>query len=180
MKSRKWRASYRVPPHLGRDDYDMITRSSRPPSQRQLRVGEEMRHVIAAVMGRGELRDPVLAGVSLTLTEVRVSPDLKSATAFVVPLVGVHNNIQSVKRVELGRLRDEIRVERATVVNTSSDDVNPRLANLIAYYQLIDRAREWPIDAANLLKFFMYLLIGLGSWFGGALVERLLDSTLGG
>ena len=84
------------------------------------------------------------------------------------------------KRVELGRLRDEIRVERATVVNTSSDDVDPRLANLIAYYLLIDRAPEWPIDGANLLKFFMYLLIGLGSWFGGALVERLLDSTLGG
>ncbi len=57
---------------------------------------------------------------------------------------------------------------------------SPRLADLIAYHQLIDRTREWPIDAANLLKFFMYLLIGLGSWLGGALVERFLDSRLGG
>ncbi len=47
-----------------------------------------MRHVIAAVLARGELRDPALAGVNLTVTEVRVSPDLKNATAFVVPLGG--------------------------------------------------------------------------------------------
>ena len=47
-----------------------------------------MRHVIAAILARGELRDPALAEVTLTLTEVRVSPDLKSATAFVVPLGG--------------------------------------------------------------------------------------------
>jgi hypothetical protein len=54
------------------------------------------------------------------------------------------------------------------------------LANLIAYYQLIDRTQEWPINAASLLRFFMYVLIGLGSWLGAALVERMLDRTLGG
>jgi hypothetical protein len=102
--------------------------------------------------------------------------------AFVVPLSGVHNNIVSVKRLELGRLRDQIRDVRGAVVDTSSDGdpASPRLANLIAYHQLIDGAREWPIDAANLLRFFMYLIIGLGSWLGGAVVERLLDRTLGG
>jgi ribosome-binding factor A len=57
-------------------------------SQRQLRVGEELRHALSAVLARGELRDPHLAEVSLTVTEVRVSPDLKNATAFVVPLGG--------------------------------------------------------------------------------------------
>ncbi len=57
-------------------------------SQRQLRVGEELRHALARVLARGELRDPHLLDVNLTVTEVRVSPDLKSATAFVVPLGG--------------------------------------------------------------------------------------------
>ncbi|MGF1595170.1 MAG: 30S ribosome-binding factor RbfA [Kiloniellaceae bacterium] len=57
-------------------------------SQRQLRVGEELRHALARVLARGELRDPNLAGASLTVTEVRISPDLKAATAFVVPLGG--------------------------------------------------------------------------------------------
>jgi hypothetical protein len=102
--------------------------------------------------------------------------------AFVAPLSGVHNNIVSVKRLELDRLRDQIRVVRGAVLDKSSDadPTSPRLANLIAYHQLIDGAREWPIDAANLLRFFMYLIIGLGSWLGGAVVERLLDRTLSG
>ena len=64
------------------------SRSGQQRSQRQLRVGEELRHALARVLARGELRDPLLVGVSLTVTEVRVSPDLKNATAFVVPLGG--------------------------------------------------------------------------------------------
>jgi ribosome-binding factor A len=53
-----------------------------------LRVGEELRHILAEVLGRGELRDPDLHDVAITVTEVRVSPDLKNATAFVLPLGG--------------------------------------------------------------------------------------------
>ena len=60
--------------------------SAKAPSQRQLRVGEEIRHVLAGVFIRGEIRDPELAGVSITVTEVRISPDLKHATAFVTRL----------------------------------------------------------------------------------------------
>lgn len=58
------------------------------PSQRQLRVGEELRHVLSRILSRGDLHDPELTGINITVTEVRVSPDLKSATAFVVPLGG--------------------------------------------------------------------------------------------
>jgi ribosome-binding factor A len=54
----------------------------KPASQRQLRVGEEIRHVLAGVFARGEVRDPDLADTSVTVTEVRVSPDLKRATVF--------------------------------------------------------------------------------------------------
>lgn len=65
-------------------------RPTRPagPSQRQLRVGEEMRHALAQIFQRGVLRDPALQDVTLTVTEVRLSPDLKHATAFVMPLGG--------------------------------------------------------------------------------------------
>ncbi|HEX2257196.1 MAG TPA: 30S ribosome-binding factor RbfA [Afifellaceae bacterium] len=56
------------------------------PSQRQLRVGELVRHAIADVMTRGEVRDPELEGVIVTISEVRMSPDLKVATALVTPL----------------------------------------------------------------------------------------------
>jgi len=56
------------------------------PTQRQLRVAEEIRHVLAGVLARGEVRDPDLAGVLITVTEVRIGPDLKHATAFVTRL----------------------------------------------------------------------------------------------
>lgn len=66
----------------------MSNRSGHPRSQRQQRVGELIRHSVAEVFMRGELRDPDVAGVSITVTEVTVSPDLKNATAWVMPLGG--------------------------------------------------------------------------------------------
>lgn len=57
-------------------------------SQRQLRVGEVLRHALVEALTRGELHDPDLDGVSITVTEVRVSPDLRNATCFVMPLGG--------------------------------------------------------------------------------------------
>jgi ribosome-binding factor A len=56
------------------------------PSQRQLRVAEEIRHVLAGIFTRHEFRDPELAEAEVTVTEVRISPDLKRATAFVARL----------------------------------------------------------------------------------------------
>jgi len=58
------------------------------PSQRQLRVGEALRHALAETLARGDLRDPELAERSITVSEVRISPDLRHATAFVMPLGG--------------------------------------------------------------------------------------------
>lgn len=57
------------------------------PSQRQLRVGEQVRHALATIFQRGVILDPILNGVVLTVTEVRMSPDLKIATSFIAPLV---------------------------------------------------------------------------------------------
>jgi ribosome-binding factor A len=58
------------------------------PGQRPLRVGEAVRHALVEVFARGHIRDPDLAEVSLTVSEVRMSPDLRQATAFVLPLGG--------------------------------------------------------------------------------------------
>ena len=56
------------------------------PSQRQLRVAEEIRHVLAGLFERRDFRDPELAAALLTVTEVRMSPDMKHATVFVARL----------------------------------------------------------------------------------------------
>jgi ribosome-binding factor A len=58
------------------------------PSQRMLRVGELVRHALADLFTRGEIEDPVLEGKVLTVPEVRMSPDLKLASAYVMPLGG--------------------------------------------------------------------------------------------
>ena len=65
-----------------------MTRGDQQPSQRQLRVAEQMRHLLAEQLLRGDLRDPRLANRHLTVAEVRVSRDLKSATVFTTELGG--------------------------------------------------------------------------------------------
>jgi ribosome-binding factor A len=64
------------------------TISGKAPSQRQLRVGELIRRRLAEAFGRGEIDDPEIAGISITVGEVRISPDLRHATAYVLPLGG--------------------------------------------------------------------------------------------
>src|ERR1700722_13861736 len=58
------------------------------PSQRMLRVGEALRHALAEVLYRNEIRDPDLEGVSVTVTQVKPSPDMRYATVFCEPLGG--------------------------------------------------------------------------------------------
>ena len=62
------------------------------PSQRQLRVGELIRRTLSDVLMRGDIHDPELNRLSITVGEVTVSPDLKVATAYVVPLGGGHED----------------------------------------------------------------------------------------
>lgn len=66
--------------------------SHRPtgPTQRMLRVGELVRHALAAFLQRDEIEDETLQGVVLTVPEVRMTPDLKLANAYVMPLGGEH------------------------------------------------------------------------------------------
>ncbi|MCU0855630.1 MAG: 30S ribosome-binding factor RbfA [Rhodobacteraceae bacterium] len=62
--------------------------SSSGPSHRQLRVGELLRRRLSEVLARGEVHDPELNALSITVGEVRATPDLKTATAWVMPLGG--------------------------------------------------------------------------------------------
>lgn len=63
------------------------------PSQRQLRVGEALRHAIADILFRNEIQDPDLAGVSVTITQVKPSPDMRYATVYCEPLGGENADI---------------------------------------------------------------------------------------
>ena len=84
------------------------------PTQRQLRAGELVRHSLVEILREEEIADPAMAGVSVTVTEVRMSPDLRHATCFVEPLGGGHapevvdalNRASKFLRGRLGRTID--------------------------------------------------------------------------
>jgi ribosome-binding factor A len=84
------------------------------PSQRMLRIGELIRHKLAEMLSRGEIHDDVLASHVITIPEVRLSPDLKLATVYVMPLGG--NDVKPVINA-LTRNRKYIRTEIAHTLN---------------------------------------------------------------
>src|SRR5215469_4710270 len=77
----------RSPRGGGRNSFHS-TRRDLGPSQRQLRVGEMLRHALADILQRNEIRDPDLDGVSVTITQVKPSPDMRYATVYCAPLGG--------------------------------------------------------------------------------------------
>ncbi len=105
-------------------------KGDRGPTQRQLRVGETLRHALSEVLARRDLRDPALADRSITVSEVMVSADLRNATAYVLPLGGADTDtvIAGLERAaaHLGaRVAGGVRLKRVPrlsfVVDTSFD-----------------------------------------------------------
>ncbi len=110
-----------------------------PPGQRLLRVGEEIRHVLAALFERDTLRDPALAGRRITVTEVRPSPDLRHARVYIVPLGGgdTETVLEGLKRVKpylRRQLADRLQIRYIPDLNFAADqsfDEAERIARLL-------------------------------------------------
>ncbi len=94
--------------------------STAGPSQRQLRVGELIRRTLAEVLARGDVHEPGLMGTSITVSEVRMTPDLRHATVYVMPLGG--RKIDETLAA-LGRAKGELRraVDRSAGLKYSPD-----------------------------------------------------------
>jgi ribosome-binding factor A len=97
------------------------------PSQRMLRVGELVRHALAALFARGEIEDEALRGAVVTVPEVRMTPDLKIANAFVMPLGGTHAEeiVEALNRHRKfirGRIAPQIDLKYAPEVRFFVDD----------------------------------------------------------
>jgi ribosome-binding factor A len=105
-----------------------------------LRVGEEVRHVLAQLLRDGSCRDPVLRAADITVTEVRLSPDLRNATAFVMPLGGKDateilaalERSAGFLRGHLGRAMNLRRVPALVFTLDPSFDEADRIARLLA------------------------------------------------
>jgi ribosome-binding factor A len=119
-------------------------------SQRQLRVGELVRHALADMLTRGDVHDPVLEGHMITVPEVRMSPDLRLATIYVMPLGG--RDAQEVLDA-FERHRKYLRGEIAHRVNLKfAPDIRFRIDERFAEAERIDNLLRSPAVARDLEK----------------------------
>ncbi len=103
-----------------------------------------------------------------------------ATTALLLPVRGVHLRIRAAKLEELDRVNRAIRGDAEALRGSAlvKREAAPSLADLVAYRNLVESVREWPFDPSTFRRFGLYLMIPLGSWTGGALVERLMDAVL--
>jgi ribosome-binding factor A len=133
------------------------SRANAAPSQRQLRVGEEMRHALARIFERGELHDPDLHEAPLTVTEVRVAPDLKRATAYVMPLGGRNAaEIMAGLKRGAGHLRrlvaQEVKLRVAPQISFALDQSFDEASRIDALLRRDDVARDLAPDGEDAAK----------------------------
>ncbi len=123
--------------------------SSSAPSQRMLRVGEQVRAAITQVLQRGDVRDSIISNTVITVTEVRMSPDLMVATAYVTPL-GVEDHAATIAalnknaRFIRGRVSPDLRQMRNIPELRFRDDTS------FANYKHIDDLLKSPEVARDL------------------------------
>jgi len=131
--------------------------SKQPPGQRLLRVGEEIRHALAHVFERETFRDPALMGVSITVTEVRPSPDLRHARVYVVPLGGgdVKAIMEGLKRVKpflRRRISEMIQMKFLPDLVFAHDTTFDQAEHIATLLHRPEVARDLNPDAARDLK----------------------------
>jgi ribosome-binding factor A len=127
-----------------------IRDSSPNASQRQLRVGELVRHALAEMLTRGEVHDPVIESHMITVPEVRMSPDLRLATAYVMPLGG--RDIEPVIAA-FERNKKFLRAEIAHRINLKfAPDIRFRIDDRFAEAERIDKLLHSPDVARDLEK----------------------------
>lgn len=130
---------------------------SKSRSQRQLRVGEVIRHALAQTLERGEAHDPGLNGVSITVTEVRISPDLRNATAFVMPLGGADAGpvLESLTRAApffRRRIAGEVDLRRLPALSFELDDSFDNASHIDTLLRSPNVAADVDIDPEDLSR----------------------------
>ena len=116
--------------------------AQRGPTQRALRAGELVRHAVAEILTRGEVHDPVIATHLITVPEVRMSPDLRVATVYILPL-GSHDNADVL--AALDRNKRHLRAEIARRVKLKfAPDIRFRIDETFDEAERIDRLLRTP------------------------------------
>lgn len=122
---------------------------------------------------------PIMESKYLGVTiQVWIFTAVLAAGSLVLPVRGVHHRIRSAKQAELDWCRDALRGARAALAAGRGDPDRCRMDEFVAYLELVEGVREWPFDISTVVRFSLYLMLPIGSWLGGALVERLVNALL--
>ncbi len=119
-------------------------------------------------------------GFAASVALIAVVAAAGAAVALWLPLRGVRSRIRSEKELELRRIDQALAGDAGAMANSAvrSWPSPLGLADLLAYRSFVEGLREWPLDAPTLTRFTLYVGIPIGSWLGGALVERAVDALL--
>jgi hypothetical protein len=120
------------------------------------------------------------AGEAVPFTQVLVVA--VAVFSLILPVHGVHLRLRSEKRRRLAEIAAAIREAEVPVLEARPGEERDAAAHLHVLLTLraqVQSAGEWPWDVSTLVRFALYVAIGLGSWLGGALVERVVDLALG-
>ncbi len=104
-------------------------------------------------------------------------PGFTAAAIFLIPLYPLHRRIRAEKQRELERIRVDIHHKNKERIAGNEDWAT--LADLIVYNQEVERVSTWAFNTPTVLRFALYVSIGIGSWLGAAFVERWLGTVLG-
>ena len=97
--------------------------------------------------------------------------------AFLLPMRGLHRRLRAAKEAELERVHAAIERARDGLLNETGVSAEAvRMPGLLAYEQRIAATPEWPLDAPQIARFGLVVALGLGSWVGGAVIERLVNA----
>lgn len=103
------------------------------------------------------------------------------STALIAPTAGVRRSLAAAKAEELAAVTSAIRKARRAIASPGSPGASrlePGLGDLVQYQAFVRSIREWPFDLSIVSRSTLFIVLGAGSWLGGAVVERLLDVLL--
>ena len=104
-----------------------------------------------------------------------------AAALLLLPAWGVHRRILAAKQAEFARVREVMHRGRQSLLESAAGgSASPgRMADIVAYEARVASIATWPFDLSTLVRFALYVALGLGSWLGAAMVERLVSAVLG-
>ena len=160
-------------------DFDLLDLDPLAPFLRQ---GQQSAMLVAIYIGLAFAHITV-PNSTFTFISIAVAALLVAASSLLLPLRGIRRRIAISKRTKLGEVRGQVREAESTISSRAAsraetDSAALLLPALLALEARIESVPEWLISGSSLTRSLLYISIGLGSWLGGAMVERLLDLAL--